>query len=145
VDLGAKADFLRACGADETIDYQKTDFADQNRQYDLIFDLVGTRPVRRIVPVLKPGGRYRLIGGTMRAMFSTLIIGSIRSMLSTRKMGIGVAEGDPKTLARIGRAAVLGQTTPRIAEIAPLSRVPDMLAKVGSGLAQGKVVIVPGQ
>ncbi len=143
VDHAGKAAFMRDRGADRTIDYRDTDFTDEDVQYDLILDLVGTRPMRRIEPVLAPGGRYRLIGGTMRAMFSALIIGALRGMLSGKRMGIGTAEGDPDTLDRIGICALNGTLTPEIAGTLGLEDVPDALAKVGAGQVSGKLVVVP--
>jgi NADPH:quinone reductase-like Zn-dependent oxidoreductase len=49
-------DFVRGLGADEAIDYTKTDFAKVLQDYDLVFDLMGGDIRYRSFAVLKPGG-----------------------------------------------------------------------------------------
>ncbi len=143
VDHAGKAAFMQARGADRVIDYRSTDFANEDVHYDLILDLAGTRPMRRIAPALAPGGRYRLIGGTMRALFSALFVGFARGVMSGKKIGVGAAEGDPATLDRIGALAMEGKLTPEIAGTLGLDGVPEALAQVGAGAAAGKLVVLP--
>ncbi len=52
----ANLDFVRSLGADVAIDYQKTDFADAIKDYDLVFDLIGGEVRHRSFRVLRPGG-----------------------------------------------------------------------------------------
>src|SRR5262249_26828617 len=54
---GAKnADFVRSLGADEVIDYTRTDFSTALKDVDLVFDLMGGDVRFKSFPVLKPGG-----------------------------------------------------------------------------------------
>lgn len=54
---GAKnADFVRSLGADEVIDYTKTDFSTAIKDVDLVFDLIGGDVRFKSFPVLKAGG-----------------------------------------------------------------------------------------
>jgi NADPH:quinone reductase-like Zn-dependent oxidoreductase len=54
---GAKnADFVRSLGADQVIDYTKTDFSTALKDIDLVFDLIGGDVRFKSFPVLKPGG-----------------------------------------------------------------------------------------
>ena len=39
-------DLVRSLGADHVIDYTREDFTDGDRRYDVVFDLVGNRPLR---------------------------------------------------------------------------------------------------
>ncbi len=50
-------DYLRALGADETIDYTKQNFAQAVSDCDVVFDTIGGEVHARSYPVLKPGGR----------------------------------------------------------------------------------------
>ena len=52
----ANVDFVRSLGADLVIDYSRTDFAAEIKDYDLVFDLVGGEVRHRSFRVLKPGG-----------------------------------------------------------------------------------------
>jgi NADPH:quinone reductase-like Zn-dependent oxidoreductase len=52
----ANIDFVRSLGADKVIDYGKSDFADEVKDLDLVFDLVGGEVRYRSFRVLKPGG-----------------------------------------------------------------------------------------
>ena len=50
------AEFVRSLGADQVIDYTKTDFATAIKDVDLVFDLIGGDVRFKSFPVLKPGG-----------------------------------------------------------------------------------------
>jgi NADPH:quinone reductase-like Zn-dependent oxidoreductase len=50
------ADFVRSLGADEVIDYTKTDVSTAIKDVDLVFDLMGGDVRFKYFPVLKPGG-----------------------------------------------------------------------------------------
>jgi len=50
------ADFVRSLGADQVIDYTKTDFSTALKDVDLVFDLMGGDVRFKSFPVLKPGG-----------------------------------------------------------------------------------------
>ena len=52
----ANVDFVRSLGADVVIDYSRTDFSGEIKDYDLVFDLVGGEVRHRSFRVLKPGG-----------------------------------------------------------------------------------------
>ena len=65
VDRGSKLDFMRAVGADHVIDFEREDFAASGQRYDLVIDMVARRSTFAHARVLKPGGRYVMIGGTM--------------------------------------------------------------------------------
>jgi NADPH:quinone reductase-like Zn-dependent oxidoreductase len=44
----SKAELVRSIGADEVIDYTREDFADGKRQFDLIIDTAGRRPLSQL-------------------------------------------------------------------------------------------------
>ena len=49
-------EFVRSLGADQVIDYTKTDFSTAIKDVDLVFDLIGGDVRFKSFPVLKPGG-----------------------------------------------------------------------------------------
>jgi NADPH:quinone reductase-like Zn-dependent oxidoreductase len=57
----ANLDYVRTLGADEAIDYTRTDFTSLGRRCDAVFDTVGGDVALRAFDVLKPGGRAAFI------------------------------------------------------------------------------------
>ncbi|MFD5319244.1 NADP-dependent oxidoreductase [Streptomyces sp. NPDC127098] len=53
---GPKHEFLRALGADETIDYRTTDFREATGDVDMVLDTVSGDTRTRSLDVLRPGG-----------------------------------------------------------------------------------------
>jgi NADPH:quinone reductase-like Zn-dependent oxidoreductase len=60
-------DYLRKLGADEVIDYNKTDFAKAVSNVDAVFETVGGDVAQRSFDVLKPGGRAAFIASGPQA------------------------------------------------------------------------------
>ena len=58
VDAAHKETFVRSMGATDFVDYQTTDVTSLDNRYDVIFDMVPSTPVSKILGLLKPGGRY---------------------------------------------------------------------------------------
>ncbi len=88
VDTASKFDMMRSLGADHVIDYTQEDFTKNKNQYDLILDVISRKSVFAYRRALKPNGNYRLVGGTTRRIFGALILGSLTSRFSSKKVGI---------------------------------------------------------
>lgn len=58
VDAGHKLDLLKQLGADECIDYQKTEIAEINSTFDVVFNMVAGIPVASFASKLTPTGRF---------------------------------------------------------------------------------------
>lgn len=56
-------DLVQELGADEVLDYTKTDFSSSLRNVDIVFDTVGGRYPSRSVGVVKKGGKIITIAG----------------------------------------------------------------------------------
>ena len=52
-------------GADTVIDYATTDIAGLSERFDVIMDNHGTAPFARVQHLLKPGGRFLMVIGTI--------------------------------------------------------------------------------
>jgi NADPH:quinone reductase-like Zn-dependent oxidoreductase len=63
----ANRDYLRTIGADEIIDYNKTDFTQAVKHCDAVFDTVGGDVAQRSFAVLRPGGRAAFIASGPQA------------------------------------------------------------------------------
>ncbi len=63
VASGRNADLVRSIGADHVVDYATDDIADHTGRYDVIIDLVGNQPIRRLRRALAPTGTFVVVGG----------------------------------------------------------------------------------
>jgi NADPH:quinone reductase-like Zn-dependent oxidoreductase len=143
VDNAAKLDFMRSVGADEVIDYGRDDFTRTPQPYDLILDLVAHRSVFAYRRALAPGGTYRCVGGTARALLRVLTAGSVVGRLGGRSIGVLVVKEGPAHFEPLADLCVSGAVRIHIDRSFALDDVPAALAHVGEGRALGKVVVVP--
>jgi NADPH:quinone reductase-like Zn-dependent oxidoreductase len=142
VDSSHKQDFMRSVGADHVIDYTRTDYTKTGR-YDLILDLVCERSVFAIRRALAPGGRYSVVGGSVRSLLAAVIIGRLLST-GGRTMGVLMVRPNKTDLLRVAHMVAAGELSPRIERTYPLDQTPAALRHLGEGLALGKLVIEVG-
>jgi len=143
VDSAAKQDFMRSVGADDVIDYRRDDFTRTSQPYDLILDLVAHRSVFAYRRALAPGGRYRCVGGSVRALLRVLTVGAVAGRVTGRSIGVLVVKEGPAHFQPLADLCVAGDIAIHIDRSFTLDEVPAALAYVGEGLALGKVVVLP--
>ncbi|HRK69958.1 MAG TPA: NAD(P)-dependent alcohol dehydrogenase [Micropepsaceae bacterium] len=143
VDNASKLDWLRSLGADDVIDYGKTDFTQTGASWDVILDMVATRGPGRIARALARGGRYRAVGGPARILLA-LALGGLFYRSGNRSVGVLMVPSGRDLTAQIAGMAVDGRLSPHLEATLPLDRVPEALARTGSGKVKGKLVIRPG-
>ena len=143
VDSAAKQDFMRSVGADDVIDYRRDDFTRTSQPYDLILDLVAHRSVFAYRRALAPGGRYRCVGGSVRALLRVLTVGAVAGRVTGRSIGVLVVKEGPAHFQPLADLCVAGDIAIHIDRSFTLDEVPAALAHVGEGLALGKVVVLP--
>ncbi len=143
VDNAAKQDFMRSVGADDVIDYSRDDFTRTTQPYDLILDLVAHRSVFAYRRALAPGGTYRCVGGSVRALLRVLTVGSLVGLLTGRSIGVLVVKQVPANFEPVADLCVAGEVAIHIDRTFTLEEVPAALAHVGEGRALGKVVVCP--
>ena len=143
VDNAAKQDFMRSVGADDVIDYRRQDFTRTTPPYDLVLDLVAHRSVFAYRRALASGGRYRCVGGSVRALLRVLTVGSVIGRLTGRSLGVLVVKQGPAHFERLAELCVAGEVTIFVDRTFTLDEVPDALAHAGEGRALGKVVVTP--
>jgi NADPH:quinone reductase-like Zn-dependent oxidoreductase len=139
----AKAGLVRSAGADHVIDYTREDFAGGPQRYDLILDIGGNSPLRRLRRALTPkgtlviaggeGGKWAGLGRQLRALILSPLV---RQRLTTYVSGHRQADLD-----ELSRLIEAGQVTPVIDRAYPLSEVPAAVRRLAEGHARGKIVI----
>ncbi|MEL7449850.1 MAG: NAD(P)-dependent alcohol dehydrogenase [Pseudomonadota bacterium] len=141
VDNETKTDWLKSLGADDVIDYRKTDFADSGERWDRILDMVATRGPGTVAKVLNPGGTYQAVGGSVPVLLALLAGGWLRR--KSYSIGVLAVQSGRELTERVARLAVEGRLNPHVEDVVPLSAVPEMLARTGQGMVRGKIVVRP--
>ncbi|WP_344096564.1 NAD(P)-dependent alcohol dehydrogenase [Microbacterium deminutum] len=142
VDNAGKLAFMRALGADAVIDYRAEDFT-RTGPYDLILDLVAHRSVFAYRRALAPGGRYRAVGGRVRALVRILTVGTVIAGVSGRRMGILVVRSGPAQFEPLAQRCAQGEIDIHIDRTFALHQTAEALAYLGEGRALGKVIVQP--
>ena len=143
VDNAHKLDFMRDLGADEVLDYRRDDFTRQ-APYDLVLDLVAHRSVFAYRRALARGGRYRCVGGPVRALLRVVTVGSLVGRLTGRRLGVLVVRPGPAAFTPLAELCLAGEIDIHIDRTFGLDEVAEALAHVGEGRALGKVVVETG-
>ena len=142
VDSTMKLDVMRSIGADHVIDHTKEDYTRNGKQHDLIVDLVAHRSIFDSKRALAPAGSYVMVGGSVKRLFQTLFVGSLISMMGTRKFGVLAHKQNQKDMRYITELVESGKVTPVIDRTYTLDQVPEAIQLVGDGRAKGKVIII---
>ena len=131
----------RSIGADHVIDYTKEDFTKNGQQYDLVFAANGYHSLSDYKRALTPKGIYVMAGGTMAQIFQSMLMGSMMSETSGRKMRGVRAKRSQNDLVYIKELFEAGKVKSVIDRRYPLSEAAEALRYLGEGHAQGKIVI----
>jgi NADPH:quinone reductase-like Zn-dependent oxidoreductase len=142
VDRGDKADFLRSLGADHVIDYLTEDFTRSGEQYDLILDTIAHRSVSACARALRPNGTYFIVGGPVRVLLGTLLLGLWTRLATGKSVRVLVVPQDRSVLLAITELCAERQIVPAIDRCYPFMDARAALRYVTEGQQKGKVVIV---
>jgi NADPH:quinone reductase-like Zn-dependent oxidoreductase len=143
----ASAPLVRQLGAGEVIDYRLEDFTERSGAYDLIVDLIGNHPYRRLRRALASGGRVAAVGGGGGGAYSLgrwivrTLAAVAASKLTRGKVALIMSRMDSRELAILGELIASERLKPVIDRRFPLDQVPDAFRYLGEGHAHGKVII----
>jgi NADPH:quinone reductase-like Zn-dependent oxidoreductase len=138
-------DQARRLGADEVVDYEKTDITKTPARYDAFFDIAAGHSVRDSARLLKPGGSYVMVGGPKGDWTGPLlrmIRGKLVFSLSRSSMGNFVATSRGDDLGELGAMLASGRLRSVIEETVPLSEVGVALDRQGAFHARAKTAVL---
>ena len=147
VASGRNEELVKALGANQFVDYTRTDYTEGPQRYDLIVDLVGNRSVRENRRVLKPNGVYLGIGGGGPEEGGLLgpMVGAIKllvvSHFVSQKLEFFIADLNKDDLAIMADLMQSGKVTPVIDRSYKLSETVAAVRYIEQGHARGKVII----
>ncbi|HWH24008.1 MAG TPA: NAD(P)-dependent alcohol dehydrogenase, partial [Candidatus Limnocylindria bacterium] len=139
-----KLDFVRSLGADEVIDYQKTDYTRTGQRWDWILDVDAHHSLLRWRASLAPGGVYVAEGGSARWLLQALVLAPL-NYVGSRRVGLMLwwkpfKREDVEMLTALLAA---GRLRPQIDRRFRLAEVVAALRHVDAGHARGKVLVIP--
>jgi NADPH:quinone reductase-like Zn-dependent oxidoreductase len=140
----SKLAMVSSIGADHVIDYTQEDFTKSEERYDLILDVAAHHSIFDCKRVLGPEGIYVCIGGSFAGYFQALLLGSLISMVGSKKMGTVLGNPNQEDYAFLIELFEAGKVVPVIDRRYTLSEVAEALRYLEKGHARGKVVITVG-
>ena len=148
-------DKVRALGADDVVDFTKTDFAEVLAGYDLVLDSLGGKNLEKSLTVLRRGGLAISVVGPPDSSFATQVgqpvLKPVMALLSrkvrklAKKLGVRYsfffmrANG-----AQLNTLAALydnGTLQPVVDRTFPFDETLEAMAYVEQGRARGKIVV----
>ncbi|WCJ47411.1 NADP-dependent oxidoreductase [Levilactobacillus brevis] len=144
----ANTAFVQSLGADEVIDYHRTDFATVLKDYDAVFDMLGGNTLERAFRVVKPGGIIVSVSG--RPNLPLWKRGVLR--LATRRLtqlekvsGVSYRflfmQPSGQQLAELTTLVEQNKLVPVIDRIYPLTEIAAALTYSRLGKAHGKIIV----
>ena len=136
---------MRSLGAAAVIDYTREDPTQRVGHYDVILDIAGNRPLKRLRRALTPNGTLvlaggedggRVFGGMGRTLWASLL-----SMFVRQKLRGLLALPKPGDLEALTTMIEAGQLTPVIERTYPLAAAPEAIRHMSEGHARGKLVV----
>ena len=138
-------ELVRSLGADEVIDYTKTDFTRNGPQYDFILDNVSNHSLRALRRALTPTGMLVPNGGNFGnrwlASGGRLMRGAVLFRFGQQSLGNFLVTMNADDLRVLSTLIEAGKVTPVIDRTYPLSETAQALHQMGEGHARGRIVV----
>ena len=137
-------EFAASLGANSVIDYTCDDFTDGTRTYDVIVDVFGRTPTRRLRRALAPNGRLVIVGGesdrwtggTQRQLGAMLLNPFISQTLRTF-----LATEDTETLQHLNDLIAQGMVQPPATRAYPLVAAATAVDALETSATPGRLVL----
>lgn len=136
-----KREMMKAISADHIIDYTQIDVTKNGQQYDLILDAAAYRSVFDYKAILKTGGTYVLVGGSIGRLFQVMFFSSLISRIMHRKVKFVTAKPNQSDLAILRDLIEAEKIVPFIDRTYSLSDVPMAICHLEERKVRGKVAI----
>ncbi len=138
-------DLVRSLGADHVVDYTREDFTRNDRRYDLMFDIAGSRSWSECRRVLNPQSTFVIVGAPkgnrVIGPLSHIVKIRLAALRSSQKAVFFVAKFNKADMVVLQELLEAGKVTPVIDRRYELSEIADAFRYMGEGHAQGKIVI----
>jgi NADPH:quinone reductase-like Zn-dependent oxidoreductase len=140
----AKADLVRALGADHVLDYAREDFADGVQRYDVILDIAGHPTLPRLRRALTATGTAVLVGGEDGDRLTGMnrqLLALARAPFIRQRVALLTAQERATHIERLTALIEAGEMTPSVDRTYPLEQAPEAMRLLEAGQVRGKVAI----
>jgi NADPH:quinone reductase-like Zn-dependent oxidoreductase len=141
----AKLETVLAAGADRVIDYSTTDFTDVTDRFDVILDIGGSTPLRRLRRVLTREGRLVFVGAenvsNWTAGFGRVLGAMLLSPFVRQRFTMLATKEHYSHVQRVVELVETQKVTPVIDRRVPLREIPSALLDLEAGRVRGKIVV----
>ncbi|WP_400994996.1 NAD(P)-dependent alcohol dehydrogenase [Agromyces sp. GXQ0307] len=149
VASAAKAEHVRSLGAVRVIDYRTTDVSRGSERYDLIVDINGRLPVRRLQRILTPTGTLVIVGGEgggrLTGGLQRQLGAPLRSLFTRKRLTFFISSHEQDAIGRLADLLAEGDLTATVGRTYPLADVRGAMRDLVAGSIAGKAVIRVGR
>lgn len=137
----SNVDLVKALGADEVIDYTKTDLGAIKERFDVVIETVNKAPVAKVAALLQPGGTLVLAAAMLKEVFQGLWL------MFTRKIKLlaGEVQVTHEDMTFLKTLAEAGKLKAPIDRTYSMAQIPEAHAYVEQGHKRGNVAITIAQ
>ena len=141
----SQLELVGSIGADEVIDYTRTDVTDGARQWDVIVDTGGRRTLAQLRRALTPTGTLVIVGGEGGGRWLGGFLRNLRAPLLSRFIGQRLrmlsSKPNQEDLQVLRELIEAGKLRPLVGRTYPLGEVPEAMRALEAGKIRGKIVI----
>jgi NADPH:quinone reductase-like Zn-dependent oxidoreductase len=140
----AKTELVRSIGADHVIDYTREDAVDGRKQYDVILDIAGNRPLSKLRRALTQRGTLVIVGGEDAGNWLGVrrqLRAAALSPFVRQKLGTFISKEREQDLQELRALLEGGAVRPVVNRTFPLEEVPAAIRYLRDGRPGGKLVI----
>lgn len=135
-------EIAKSLGANDIIDYTKSDFTREKHKYDLILAVNGFHPILNYKRCLSKKGTYIAIGGEIKQIIQAIFLGPLISLFSEQKMMfMGISRLSKDNLNLLANLLYSGKIVPIVDKTFPISETVDAFKYILDKQAQGKIVL----
>jgi NADPH:quinone reductase-like Zn-dependent oxidoreductase len=141
-----KVEQARRLGADRVIDYTKEDFTQTGDRYDVVVDIAGSKPFRRLRRILAAGGRLVMVGSQVRwsrwiGPMGYVLRTWLAARLARQRAVFFMADVERQDLELLGELLEAGTVKAEVERVYPFAEIAEALRVMGDGHARAKLVV----
>ncbi|HVT96232.1 MAG TPA: NAD(P)-dependent alcohol dehydrogenase [Acidobacteriaceae bacterium] len=138
-------ELVRSIGADRVLDYTAQGLAEDDRQYDVILECVGSLSEPQIRRMLTPKGRCVMIGASPNVSLTTILAGMLKMLVMApfrkQKIVTFMARRSQNDLNFIAGLLESGAVRPVIDRCYSMNEVAEAMSYLEAGHVRGKLVV----